>query len=44
LSAIGASEVVSVPPAMPTSIWPSAILLATAIAAWMPVSQACWMS
>ena len=29
LTAIGASEVVSVPPAMPTSIWPSAILLAT---------------
>ena len=27
--AIGASEVVSEPPAMPTSIWPRAILLAT---------------
>ena len=29
LIATGASEVVSVPPAMPTSIWPRAILLAT---------------
>ena len=28
---IGASLVVSTPPAMPTSIWPSAILFATAI-------------
>ncbi len=44
LIAIGASEVVSVPPAMPTSIWPRAILPATRIAAWIPVSQACWMS
>ncbi len=44
LTAIGASEVVSVPPAMPTSIWPSAILFATWTVAWMPVSQACWMS
>ena len=32
------------PPAMPDSIWPSAILLATWIAAWRPVPQACWMS
>ena len=44
LIATGASEVVSVPPAMPTSIWPSAILLATWIAAWRPVPHACWMS
>ncbi len=44
LIATGASEVVSVPPAIPTSIWPSAILLATWIAAWSPVAQACWMS
>ena len=44
LIATGASEVVSVPPAMPTSIWPSAILLATWMAAWSPVPQACWMS
>ncbi len=44
LTAIGASEVVSVPPAMPTSIWPRAILFATWMVAWMPVSQACWMS
>ena len=44
LIATGASEVVSVPPAMPTSIWPSAILLATWIAAWRPVPHASWMS
>ncbi len=44
LRAMGASETVSAPPAMPTSICPSAILLATSTAAWMPVSQACWMS
>ena len=44
LTAIGASEAVSTPPAMPTSIAPTAILSATAIAAWIPVSQACWMS
>ena len=44
LIATGASEVVSVPPAMPTSIWPRAILLATWIAAWRPVPHACWMS
>ena len=44
LIATGASEVVSVPPAMPDSIWPSAILFATWIAAWRPVPQACWMS
>ena len=43
-SAIGASEVVSVPPAMPTSIWPSAILPATVMAAWTPVAQACCTS
>ena len=42
--ATGASEVVSVPPARPTSIWPRAILLATWIAACRPVPQACWMS
>ena len=42
--ATGASEVVSVPPAMPTSIWPRAILFATWIAACRPVPQACWMS
>jgi hypothetical protein len=44
LSPTGASEAVSVPPAMPTSIWPSAILLATSTAASRPVSHACWMS
>ena len=44
LIATGASEVVSVPPAMPTSIWPRAILLATWMAACRPVPQACWMS
>ena len=32
------------PPAMPTSIWPSAILSATWMAACRPVPQACWMS
>ena len=32
-AAIGASDVVSEPPAIPASIWPSAILLATCIAA-----------
>ena len=42
--AIGASEVVSNPPAMPESIWPSAILFATRIAASSPVPQACWRS
>jgi hypothetical protein len=40
----GASEVVSVPPAMPTSICPSAILLATRMAASSPVPQACCTS
>ena len=44
LIATGASEVVSVPPATPTSIWPSAILLATWIVACRPVPHACWMS
>ena len=44
LIATGASEVVSVPPATPTSIWPRAILLATWIVAWRPVPHACWMS
>ena len=44
LIATGASDVVSVPPATPTSIWPSAILLATWIVAWRPVPHACWMS
>ena len=29
---------------MPTSIWPSAILLATGIAAWRPVPHACCTS
>ena len=43
-TAIGASEVVSEPPATPTSIWPSAILLATWIVAWRPVPHACWRS
>ena len=43
-TASGASDVVSAPPAMPDSILPSAILLATSTAAWMPVSQACWTS
>ena len=40
-NAIGASEVVSTPPATPTSIWPSAILLATKKAACKPVPHAC---
>ena len=44
LTMIGASEAVSTPPAMPLSIWPSAILLATRMAACRPVPQACWMS
>ena len=44
LIATGASEVVSVPPATPASMTPSAILLATWIAACSPVPQACWMS
>ena len=43
-NAIGASEVVSTPPAIATSICPSAILLATAKAACKPVPQACWIS
>jgi diguanylate cyclase (GGDEF)-like protein/PAS domain S-box-containing protein len=42
--ASGASEVVSTPPAMPQSIWPSAILLATPITASSPVPQACCRS
>ena len=44
LTAMGASLVVSAPPAMPESIWPSAILFATRIAASRPVPQACWTS
>ena len=44
LIAIGASEVVSTPPAIAESIWPSAILLATRIVASRPVPQACWTS
>ena len=36
----GASDAVSTPPAMPTSIWPSAILLAMPMAACRPVTQA----
>src|SRR4051794_8101997 len=43
-TASGASEVVSTPPAMPDSICPRAILLATRIAASKPVPQACWTS
>src|SRR3954451_8003880 len=43
-AASGASEVVSTPPAMPESICPRAILLATRIAASKPVPQACWTS
>ena len=43
-TASGASEVVSTPPAMPDSIWPSAILLATRTAASRPVPHACWTS
>ncbi|MNT66484.1 hypothetical protein D3C72_2045530 [compost metagenome] len=43
LSPIGASEVVSTPPAIPTSIWPRAILLATRMAASSPVPQA-WLT
>ncbi|RMP73343.1 hypothetical protein ALQ17_200052 [Pseudomonas fluorescens] len=44
LMPIGASEVVSEPPAMPTSIWPRAILFATSKAASRPVPQACCTS
>ena len=44
LMPMGASEVVSTPPAMPDSMWPSAILLATSMAASRPVPQACWRS
>ena len=44
LSAIGASEVVSAPQAMPESIWPRAILLATRIVVSSPVPQACCTS
>jgi len=44
LSPIGASEVVSAPQAMPQSIWPRAILLATRIVVSSPVPQACWTS
>ena len=43
-TAIGASEVVSTPPAMPASIWPSLILLEMEDSASMPVAHACWMS
>ena len=39
-TAIGGSEVVSVPPAIAESTWPSAILLATRIVASSPVPQA----
>ena len=39
-TAIGTSEVVSEPPPMPTSIWPSAILLAMATTLSRPVPQA----
>jgi hypothetical protein len=35
---------VSTPPAIPASIWPSAILLATAITVSSPVPHACWRS
>ena len=44
LSAIGASEVVSTPQAIPASIWPRAILLATRIVVSRPVPQACCTS
>ena len=44
LTAIGASEAVSTPPAMPLSTWPSAILFATWIVVSRPVPQACWTS
>ena len=44
LTAIGASEAVSTPPAIPTSICPSAILLATVMTVSRPVPQACWRS
>ncbi len=39
-TAMGGSEVVSVPAAMPESIWPSWILLATRIVVSRPVPQA----
>ncbi|MNN37256.1 hypothetical protein D3C81_1511910 [compost metagenome] len=41
LTPIGASDVVSTPPAIPLSICPRAILLATSRAASSPVPQAC---
>ena len=44
LTATGASEAESVPPAMPDSIWPRATLLATRMVASRPVPQACCTS
>ena len=41
---MGGSLTVSKPPAMPESIWPSAIFIATEIAASSPVPQARCMS
>ena len=41
---MGASLVVSLPPAMALSIWPSAILLAVRMVASRPVPHACWTS
>ena len=44
LTAIGASEAESTPPAMPDSTWPRAILLATRMVVSRLVPQACWTS
>src|SRR5450631_286351 len=44
LTAMGASLALSTPPAIAESIWPSAILLATRIAASRPVPHACCTS
>ena len=42
-TAMGTSEVVSLPPPMPASIWPSAILFATVITVSSEVPQARWI-
>ncbi len=44
LTATGASDVESTPPAMPDSIWPSRILLASPTTVSIPVAHACWTS
>ncbi|CPU64277.1 Uncharacterised protein [Mycobacteroides abscessus] len=44
LTAMGASDTVSEPPATPDSTWPRRILFATAMVASRPVAHACWRS